>query len=964
MKEMRWRIVVSSCCLAALAWPGVAQGAPAPTIGVTGGVVVLDPGNDPRTIPGVFTWGSPVGLTGSNWPALENLAVHLVGPLTTPGITPVDREMFNVLYPLDAFPTDLQGNAVGHFRIPFDDGVVGSGGQALPSIPQPGLYKIYATYGDPLNPALRAESATFNLCPDSIAVPHEVGVLAHDWGRLRGGRDGWLKEHSPERVDPEWISVWSERPVGLYGTVAATNMNGGNQPAIISYQDYPTGHYAHDADVLMIPDDDYKWVLATANFQGADEFRGTGRIEWEWETQNSGSPYYGSYGHGNIGLPLFAMPTVGDRVYTVGHWALDNGHPDSGDRSEIHPARMIATMRKRNTVVPLSSGCLSRAAQVDVYVSGHGGGANQYTDGLEDVLDNAGSGGGRIHDFMLPDVRDVYEAFGPKPTSDVIDFLIDTLQIPGINAAPPIADYAGPSALFTDASGLPALSGTPWAVGPEERPVNDVDYDFDVPLPPAPAGAKHPLVQVTQYPWHTTHVEEAISYTRPDATTGLPTTAHVHLPYRGADNGIYARTLRFYWDTYSRPGTHFVVTMHDVKSTRAPLAVGDAQFYLGPQPLYLWTDVSGQWVFLTGLNTAGFLCPNLSTTGGLDVTAGLEAATFDVYLDSADTLRVFTLGYAQRKMDELFGWEIGRNAYDAGVDVASAAVLDTGDNQDLGGALYDVAWSSTSVVGSHSIPADPGESGPVNTVAGASGSAPGPVFTTDFTVAEIPAPPRVEAQGTTDFGSVCLGATQGRVIQIVNTGDDGLHVSGISISGGGYAAGLDPPPPYTLGHSELVKVIVRFTPTAAGQGVGALTVTSDDPCQPSLSVPLTGSVIYSVASLTGPLVYDILPVSDHAPGSTQVRNFSIATAGVCPIVVQSVGVTSGNTGDFRVLAPPAFPATIAPGGSLSVPVEFNPTTGGHRAATVSVSVAYDPTHPVPLTIRADGGPPLAPPLTP
>jgi hypothetical protein len=175
---------------------------------------------------------------------------------------------------------------------------------------------------------------------------------------------------------------------------------------------------------------------------------------------------------------------------------------------------------------------------------------------------------------------------------------------------------------------------------------------------------------------------------------------------------------------------------------------------------------------------------------------------------------------------------------------------------------------------------------------------------------------------------------------------------------------LDPPPPYTLGHQDLVKVIVRFTPTAAGQGAGALTIASDDSCQPSFSVPLTGSVSYSVATLTGPLAFDILPVSDRAPGSTQVRSFTIAATGVCPIVVQSVAVTSGNTGDFRVLTPPAFPVTIAPGGSLSVAVEFNPTTGGHRAATLGVSVAYDPTHPVPMTIGATGGAILAPPQSP
>jgi hypothetical protein len=58
-----------------------------------------------------------------------------------------------------------------------------------------------------------------------------------------------------------------------------------------------------------------------------------------------------------------------------------------------------------------------------------------------------------------------------------------------------------------------------------------------------------------------------------------------------------------------------------------------------------------------------------------------------------------------------------------------------------------------------------------------------------------------------------------------------------------------------------------------------------------------------------------------------------------------------------VLAPPTFPATIPPGGSLPVPVEFNPTKGGHRSATISVTVDNDPTHPMPLSISAEGGKP-------
>jgi hypothetical protein len=68
-----------------------------------------------------------------------------------------------------------------------------------------------------------------------------------------------------------------------------------------------------------------------------------------------------------------------------------------------------------------------------------------------------------------------------------------------------------------------------------------------------------------------------------------------------------------------------------------------------------------------------------------------------------------------------------------------------------------------------------------------------------------------------------------------------------------------------------------------------------------------------------------------------------------------VTASGGNVGDFSILAPPAFPATLAPGATLLVPVRFNPSKGGHRSATLSVTFDNDPAHPDPLAVTVDGG---------
>jgi len=456
-----------------------------------------------------------------------------------------------------------------------------------------------------------------------------------------------------ERIDPEWISLWDERPTALYGTITETDLNGDNQPAFISYHDYPFTHFAHDVNLAVVPDPDYQWLLSTANFYPDPEEPASmiGRMDWEWETQNNGGP--GSVGRGNIGLPLWATPTAGDRIYTVGRWILDNGHPDTGDRSEIHPARLLATMRKRDTVVPFGpGGCVTRASQVDIYISGHGGGANQVPDGLSGALNNDGLGGGRIEDVLRSGDQTTYYNNGPVGVGQITAYLGAATVICGLSSIPEplepallelcVAAAAADASEFHIDAGPSAFG---WYPGLEQRPVNDMDYDFDVPLPAPPGGATTVRVQVSTHPEETAFappLNEFISYTNPDPATGLPTTAHIHIPFTRAPDGIYARTLKFYWDKYNPPGRHFTVQMNDivVNNNSDFGEFNDGEFFL-------WTDVCVQWIFLTGLN------PEIMDAG--TQAYSLTAPTFDVYLDPDDTLRVLTAGYEQDILDSLFG---------------------------------------------------------------------------------------------------------------------------------------------------------------------------------------------------------------------------------------------------------------------------------------------------------------------
>ena len=630
--------------------------------------------------PLLFTWNTPVPVAGEGWAANEPIQVVLHGPLDSPGVHPRPtgpsarlmsasaeapialRAGRNLLgqparpvadLSLGVFTADARGNLSANPVIPFDSGIVGL--QAR--IPRPGLYEVRAVGRVS---GVVAAIDHINLCPDTAA-----GHPTFNWGTDRGGRDGvlpdLLRPFSPERFDPEWPSSWDEQPVELYGVVAPVKGTDTDQPSRISPSDNPATHYGHDAVAFVTPDPGYRWLVGTANYlEGDPDEPGRGTLEVEWETQNGGST--AAYGQGTIGLPLWTNPTVGDRVYVVGRWILDAGHPEFGDRTEIHPPRLVATLRQRPSV---SFG--APAAQVDLYVSGHGGGANYPPPGLSAVLNQGGHGGGRIRDVLSASDQDRYYRAGPVTTLLYPLLVLVIKQLTGITISATIYSDAGPTAF-------------PWGTpGPEERPVNDSDYAFDVPLPPAPSPSAFVNLEVVTHPEHSTSVDEQITYSGPP--NAAPTVAHVRLPYRGADNRIYARTLKFSWGRASAPASHWIVRLTRIDVTDLP---GKWQ---------MWADVSGQWSYLSGL------APTLlNTVAGRSV--GLPGAPADVYLAAGQMLRIYVHGYRAACLDDFFGKLFGQSSYVAGVTFV--AQCGTTDNQDLGGAILELP-ASNSPAGTYTV---------------------------------------------------------------------------------------------------------------------------------------------------------------------------------------------------------------------------------------------------------------------
>src|SRR5215831_11232525 len=83
----------------------------------------------------------------------------------------------------------------------------------------------------------------------------------------------------------QWISVWDNRPVEIYGTIVGSARGGADQTAHISREDDPLAHYSHDTNLFLVPDPQYRWTVGTANYYSSaesDSELAFGRIELEW----------------------------------------------------------------------------------------------------------------------------------------------------------------------------------------------------------------------------------------------------------------------------------------------------------------------------------------------------------------------------------------------------------------------------------------------------------------------------------------------------------------------------------------------------------------------------------------------------------------------------------------------------------------------------------------------------------
>jgi hypothetical protein len=197
--------------------------------------------------------------------------------------------------------------------------------------------------------------------------------------------------------------------------------------------------------------------------------------------------------------------------------------------------------------------------------------------------------------------------------------------------------------------------------------------------------------------------------------------------------------------------------------------------------------------------------------------------------------------------------------------------------------------------------------------------------------------------------SVCAGTTTFSTIQVFNVGTDDLVINSVqNLAGSGDFKVLgNPSTPVTISPNAEVDFTVQFTPTdGAGSEQAIIRISSNDPSAPNLDLQANATV--SAPAIAGVIAH-AGDFGDVCTGAFRDLNLTINNTGACDLDISAITSTSS---EFFVPLVVSYPLVVHSGGSIAVPIRFQPTSIGGKGATIHVN-SNDPVTPI-LSIVVSG----------
>jgi hypothetical protein len=202
------------------------------------------------------------------------------------------------------------------------------------------------------------------------------------------------------------------------------------------------------------------------------------------------------------------------------------------------------------------------------------------------------------------------------------------------------------------------------------------------------------------------------------------------------------------------------------------------------------------------------------------------------------------------------------------------------------------------------------------------------------------------------FGSDVVNTPKILTLTLTSTGTSAVTVNSAAITGSGFSivAGSFP---VTLAPNQSLTLQIQFDPTTAGAATGQLTISSNSTTGSTVQVALSGTGT-GAASPQLTVSASSLSFGSETINTPKSLTLTLTSTGTSAVTVNSDAITGAG---FTITGG-TLPATLAPGQTLTLQIQFDPATVG--AATGQLTISSNSTTGSPALVALSGtGSPLA-----
>jgi hypothetical protein len=185
------------------------------------------------------------------------------------------------------------------------------------------------------------------------------------------------------------------------------------------------------------------------------------------------------------------------------------------------------------------------------------------------------------------------------------------------------------------------------------------------------------------------------------------------------------------------------------------------------------------------------------------------------------------------------------------------------------------------------------------------------------------------------FGSETVNTATTQPLTLTSTGTSPVTVNSAAISGAGFTI-ISGSFPMTLTPTQAVTLQVQFDPTAAGAATGLISVSSNSSSSTTAVVALSGTgTAASSPQATSQLKLSAISLNFGSVtlNTATTQTLTLTSVGTSPVTVNSAAIS--GTG-FTIVGG-SFPMTLNPTQSVTLNVQFDPTTTGAATGQISVN---------------------------